>query len=212
MGKERRSRLERGFHPRIGRTGGPWGAGLYRTVGFSTHGSARVRASSDSWAYRRFPEENEPSSLTRPPSLTPCPPLIPHSLLAPGRVEQVHPVLGSPGWVSDPIRTSFRTHVRDREALCAADGPPPGPEVEGVPPCVEEGGILLPDSAAKPPNWGKVLAVGPGRLSKEGDLLPMNVKVGDTVVVPEYGGITLKLDDEEYHVFRDEDIMGVIQE
>mmetsp|Transcript_15504 Transcript_15504/g.35282 ORF Transcript_15504/g.35282 Transcript_15504/m.35282 type:complete len:102 (-) Transcript_15504:72-377(-) len=73
-------------------------------------------------------------------------------------------------------------------------------------------GILLPDSAAKPPNWGKVLAVGPGRLSKEGDLLPMNVKVGDTVVVPEYGGITLKLDDEEYHVFRDEDIMGVIQE
>jgi len=73
-------------------------------------------------------------------------------------------------------------------------------------------GILLPESAAKPLNWGKVLSVGPGRLSKEGDLLPMNVKVGDTVVVPEYGGITLKLDDEEYHVFRDEDIMGVIQE
>eukprot|EP00913_Durusdinium_trenchii_P007019 g6603.t1 len=40
----------------------------------------------------------------------------------------------------------------------------------------------------------------------------MNIKVGDTVVIPEYGGVTLNFDNEEYHVFRDEDIMGVIQE
>eukprot|EP00434_Breviolum_minutum_P010937 symbB.v1.2.009643.t1/scaffold617.1/size180324/9 len=73
-------------------------------------------------------------------------------------------------------------------------------------------GILLPEGAKQDPNWGKVLAAGPGRLSKEGELLPMNIKVGDTVVIPEYGGVTLNFEKEEYHVFRDEDIMGVIQE
>eukprot|EP00401_Gymnodinium_catenatum_P012315 CAMPEP_0117536938 /NCGR_PEP_ID=MMETSP0784-20121206/41708_1 /TAXON_ID=39447 /ORGANISM="" /LENGTH=102 /DNA_ID=CAMNT_0005333511 /DNA_START=72 /DNA_END=380 /DNA_ORIENTATION=+ len=73
-------------------------------------------------------------------------------------------------------------------------------------------GILLPQSAAKVPNWAKVLAVGPGRFSKEGERLPMNVKVGDTVVVPDYGGVSMKFDDEEYHVFRDEDFMGIILE
>mmetsp|Transcript_134871 Transcript_134871/g.288562 ORF Transcript_134871/g.288562 Transcript_134871/m.288562 type:complete len:102 (-) Transcript_134871:144-449(-) len=74
------------------------------------------------------------------------------------------------------------------------------------------GGIILPDSVKSDPNWAKVLAVGPGRFSKEGELLAMNVKVGDTVVVPEYGGVTLKFDAEDYHVFRDEDLMGIITE
>eukprot|EP00929_Paragymnodinium_shiwhaense_P046438 TRINITY_DN2363_c0_g1_i1.p2 TRINITY_DN2363_c0_g1~~TRINITY_DN2363_c0_g1_i1.p2 ORF type:complete len:104 (-),score=39.44 TRINITY_DN2363_c0_g1_i1:272-583(-) len=74
------------------------------------------------------------------------------------------------------------------------------------------GGILLPDSAAKAPNWAKVLALGPGRLSKEGERVAMSVKVGDTVVIPEYGGMLLKFDNEDYHVFRDEDFMGIIQE
>mmetsp|Transcript_85870 Transcript_85870/g.135594 ORF Transcript_85870/g.135594 Transcript_85870/m.135594 type:complete len:104 (-) Transcript_85870:73-384(-) len=73
-------------------------------------------------------------------------------------------------------------------------------------------GIFLPDSAKKAPNWATVLAIGPGRVSKEGDLLPMNVKVGDTVVIPEYGGVTVKFDKEDYHVFRDEDIMGLIKD
>mmetsp|Transcript_54230 Transcript_54230/g.129233 ORF Transcript_54230/g.129233 Transcript_54230/m.129233 type:complete len:104 (+) Transcript_54230:87-398(+) len=73
-------------------------------------------------------------------------------------------------------------------------------------------GIFLPDSAKKDPNWAKVLAVGPGRYSKDGELLPVNVKVGDTVVVPEYGGMALKFDTEEYQVFRDEDIVGIVTE
>lgn len=73
-------------------------------------------------------------------------------------------------------------------------------------------GILLPDSAKTAPNWAKVLAVGPGRLSKEGERLFMNVKVGDTVVVPEYGGVSLKFDNEDYHVFREEDFAGIIQD
>mmetsp|Transcript_15637 Transcript_15637/g.18270 ORF Transcript_15637/g.18270 Transcript_15637/m.18270 type:complete len:102 (+) Transcript_15637:89-394(+) len=73
-------------------------------------------------------------------------------------------------------------------------------------------GIFLPDSAKQDPNSAKVLAIGPGRMSKEGELIPMNVKVGDTVLIPEYGGVTLNFDKEEYHVFRDEDIMGVIKD
>merc|ERR1712066_115428 len=73
-------------------------------------------------------------------------------------------------------------------------------------------GVLLPDSAAKAPNWAKVLAVGPGRTNKDGELMPMNVNVGDTVVVPEYGGMTLEFDNEKYHVFRDEGMMGIIRE
>mmetsp|Transcript_32396 Transcript_32396/g.92272 ORF Transcript_32396/g.92272 Transcript_32396/m.92272 type:complete len:102 (-) Transcript_32396:168-473(-) len=73
-------------------------------------------------------------------------------------------------------------------------------------------GILLPESAKDAPNWAKVLAVGPGRRTKEGELLPMSVKVGDKVVIPEYGGMTLKFDNEDYHVFRDEDFMGIIEE
>mmetsp|Transcript_5676 Transcript_5676/g.10423 ORF Transcript_5676/g.10423 Transcript_5676/m.10423 type:complete len:103 (+) Transcript_5676:69-377(+) len=73
-------------------------------------------------------------------------------------------------------------------------------------------GLFLPDSAMKAPNWAKVLAVGPGRLSKEGELLPMNVQIGDTVVVPEYGGVTLKFDNEDYQVFRDDDMVGIIKD
>mmetsp|Transcript_34752 Transcript_34752/g.80659 ORF Transcript_34752/g.80659 Transcript_34752/m.80659 type:complete len:103 (-) Transcript_34752:182-490(-) len=73
-------------------------------------------------------------------------------------------------------------------------------------------GILLPETAQPAPNWAKVLAVGPGRRTKEGELLPMSVKIGDTVVVPEYGGMTLKFDNEDYHVYRDEDFMGIVQE
>eukprot|EP00932_Pfiesteria_piscicida_P005338 SRR837773.15247.p2 GENE.SRR837773.15247~~SRR837773.15247.p2 ORF type:complete len:112 (-),score=53.19 SRR837773.15247:76-387(-) len=73
-------------------------------------------------------------------------------------------------------------------------------------------GILLPDSAAKAPNFAKVVAAGPGRRTPKGELVPMGVKVGDKVVVPEYGGMTLKFDDEEFQVYRDEDIMGILTE
>eukprot|EP00405_Crypthecodinium_cohnii_P006950 CAMPEP_0194782706 /NCGR_PEP_ID=MMETSP0323_2-20130528/78833_1 /TAXON_ID=2866 ORGANISM="Crypthecodinium cohnii, Strain Seligo" /NCGR_SAMPLE_ID=MMETSP0323_2 /ASSEMBLY_ACC=CAM_ASM_000346 /LENGTH=191 /DNA_ID=CAMNT_0039721539 /DNA_START=71 /DNA_END=647 /DNA_ORIENTATION=+ len=73
-------------------------------------------------------------------------------------------------------------------------------------------GLFLPESAAKAPNYATVLAVGPGGRTREGQVMPMNVKVGDKVVVPEYGGMTLKFEDEEFQVFRDEDILGVLNE
>mmetsp|Transcript_33718 Transcript_33718/g.93334 ORF Transcript_33718/g.93334 Transcript_33718/m.93334 type:complete len:103 (-) Transcript_33718:72-380(-) len=73
------------------------------------------------------------------------------------------------------------------------------------------GGILLPESAKQEVNQAKVLAVGAGRRNQKGELLPMGTAVGDTVIIPRYGGTEVKLDDEEYHIYRDEDIVGVIK-
>mmetsp|Transcript_51669 Transcript_51669/g.160313 ORF Transcript_51669/g.160313 Transcript_51669/m.160313 type:complete len:103 (-) Transcript_51669:98-406(-) len=73
------------------------------------------------------------------------------------------------------------------------------------------GGILLPDSAKQEVNQAKVLAVGVGRKNLKGELIPMNTTVGDTVVIPRYGGTEFKIDSEEYHIYRDEDIVGIIK-
>merc|ERR1712046_556365 len=68
------------------------------------------------------------------------------------------------------------------------------------------GGIMLPESVQAKINEATVVAVGPGGRTKDGDTIPMAVKVGDKVMLPEYGGTAVKLNDEEFHVFRDEDI------
>eukprot|EP01026_Neomeris_dumetosa_P008027 TRINITY_DN125197_c0_g1_i1.p3 TRINITY_DN125197_c0_g1~~TRINITY_DN125197_c0_g1_i1.p3 ORF type:complete len:103 (-),score=16.12 TRINITY_DN125197_c0_g1_i1:70-378(-) len=73
------------------------------------------------------------------------------------------------------------------------------------------GGVLLPDSGAKK-NEGVVVAVGPGWQNKEGQLVPCSVKEGDTVLLPEYGGHTVKLGEEEMQLFRDEDILAVLED
>ncbi|KAL4394214.1 hypothetical protein AHAS_Ahas02G0129600 [Arachis hypogaea] len=61
-------------------------------------------------------------------------------------------------------------------------------------------------------NSGKVIAVGPGLRGKDGNLIPLAVKEGDTVLLPEYGGTEVKLADKEYYLYRDEDIMGTLHE
>ena len=72
-------------------------------------------------------------------------------------------------------------------------------------------GIVLPDTAKEKPSKGRVEAVGPGKYSDKGDLLPMQVKVGDLVVFAKYAGTELKLDGEEYLVLRGmTDIIGII--
>mmetsp|Transcript_58339 Transcript_58339/g.116853 ORF Transcript_58339/g.116853 Transcript_58339/m.116853 type:complete len:103 (+) Transcript_58339:89-397(+) len=73
------------------------------------------------------------------------------------------------------------------------------------------GGILLPDSAKQEVNQAKVLAVGAGRRNQKGEVIPMATKIGDTVIIPKYGGSELTLDSEEYHIYRDEDIVGIIK-
>nr|WP_199065192.1 co-chaperone GroES [Chromobacterium sp. ASV5] len=72
-------------------------------------------------------------------------------------------------------------------------------------------GIVIPDSAAEKPEQGEVLAVGPGKRLPDGTLLPMQLKAGDQVLFGKYGGQTVKLDDQEYLVLREEDVFGVIE-
>jgi len=72
-------------------------------------------------------------------------------------------------------------------------------------------GIFLPEQAKQVINQATVIAVGEGRILKDGERIACSVKPGDSVIVPEFGGMTLKFDDEEYQVFRNEDIVGVMK-
>ena len=73
---------------------------------------------------------------------------------------------------------------------------------------VTKGGIFLPDTAKEKPQEGKVLAVGPGRLSDDGKRIDMDVKVGDIVIYSKYGGTEIKIDDEELIILRESDILA----
>ena len=73
---------------------------------------------------------------------------------------------------------------------------------------VTKGGIVLPDTVKEKPQEGKVLAVGPGRLSEDGKPIPMGVKVGDVVIYARYGGTEYKIDDEEVIILRESDILA----
>jgi chaperonin GroES len=73
-------------------------------------------------------------------------------------------------------------------------------------------GILLPESAEKEkPEKGKVIAVGPGRRDEKGNLIPLSVKVGDTVLFKKYGPDEIKVDDKEYLICKEEDILAIIE-
>ena len=72
--------------------------------------------------------------------------------------------------------------------------------------------MLLPESAQSKLNEGIVLSVGPGKRDKDGALLPMGVKPDDKVLLPQYGGNDVTLGDEDFTLFRDEDILGVLKE
>jgi chaperonin GroES len=71
-----------------------------------------------------------------------------------------------------------------------------------------KGGIFLPDTAKEKPQDGKVLAVGPGKMSDEGKRLPMDVSVGDVVIFAKYGGTEIKEDGEELIILREADILA----
>ena len=73
------------------------------------------------------------------------------------------------------------------------------------------GGIVLPDSATEKPVQGEIVAVGKGKILENGDVRPLDVKVGDTVLFGKYSGTEIKIGGEEVLVMREEDIMGVIE-
>jgi len=72
-------------------------------------------------------------------------------------------------------------------------------------------GIVIPDTAAEKPDQGEVVAVGPGKRNDRGELVAMDVKVGDRVLFGKYSGQTVKVEGEEFLVMREEDIMGVVE-
>jgi chaperonin GroES len=75
---------------------------------------------------------------------------------------------------------------------------------------VKKGGIIIPDSAKEKPQQGKVIAIGTGKQDKDGKVIAFNVKVGDTVLMPKYGGTEIKLDGKDYQIMREEDILGIL--
>jgi chaperonin GroES len=77
---------------------------------------------------------------------------------------------------------------------------------------VSPGGIVLPDTAKEKPKKGKIVAVGPGKLMDSGDISPLEVKVGDSVVFEEFGGTEITIAGEDYTILREEHILAVLTE
>ena len=73
------------------------------------------------------------------------------------------------------------------------------------------GGIIIPDTAKEKPHEGKVVAVGPGRTDENGEIIKMNVKVGDNVLYSKYGGTELKYEGEEYIIMSESDILAILE-
>jgi len=70
-------------------------------------------------------------------------------------------------------------------------------------------GIVLPDTAQEKPQSGVVLAVGPGKTTDEGKVVPTTVKIGDVVIYAKYGGTELKVEGKEYLIVRESDILAI---
>jgi chaperonin GroES len=75
---------------------------------------------------------------------------------------------------------------------------------------VKAGGIIIPDSAKEKPMEGKVVAVGTGRVEKDGVTIPLQVKVGDRVLFGKYAGTEIKIEDKEHVILREDEVLGVI--
>ena len=74
-----------------------------------------------------------------------------------------------------------------------------------------KGGIIIPDTAKEKPIEGKVVAVGEGRIRKDGKKIPMEIKKGDRILFAKYGGTEVKIDEEEHLMMREEDVLAIIE-
>ncbi|MDJ0624075.1 MAG: co-chaperone GroES [Desulfocapsaceae bacterium] len=73
------------------------------------------------------------------------------------------------------------------------------------------GGIIIPDSAKEKPAEGEVVAVGPGKLSDQGERMTLQVKEGDRILFSKYGGTDVNIDGSEYLIMREDDVLGVVE-
>jgi chaperonin GroES len=74
----------------------------------------------------------------------------------------------------------------------------------------KRGSIIIPDTAKEKPMEGKVIAVGTGRLEKDGKRIPLEVKVGDRVLFGKYAGTEIKIDDNDHVILREDEVLGII--
>ncbi|MDR3677959.1 MAG: co-chaperone GroES [Acidobacteriota bacterium] len=74
-----------------------------------------------------------------------------------------------------------------------------------------KGGIIIPDTAKEKPQEGEVIAVGNGRKTEEGKIVPLDVKAGDRILFGKYSGTEIKIDNQEYLIFKEEDVLGVVE-
>jgi len=72
-------------------------------------------------------------------------------------------------------------------------------------------GIIIPDSAKEKPQEGTVIAVGKGKVTEDGKVLPLDVKVGDKVLFGKYSGTDIKIEGNEYLMMREDDVLGVVE-
>lgn len=73
------------------------------------------------------------------------------------------------------------------------------------------GGIIIPDAAKEKAQIGEVIAVGEGKIKEDGTRQPLDVKVGDHIIFGKYGGSDIKIDSEEYVIFKEEELYGIIE-
>ena len=74
----------------------------------------------------------------------------------------------------------------------------------------KRGGIIIPDTAKEKPQEGEVIAAGPGKRDEQGKIIPMDVKVGDKILYGKYSGTEIKIEDADYLIMHQEDILGII--
>jgi len=76
---------------------------------------------------------------------------------------------------------------------------------------VRKGGIIIPDTAKEKPQEGKVIAVGNGKLNEDGKRIPLDVKAGDKILFGKYSGNEVKIDEEEYVIMKEEDVLAILE-
>ncbi|KRT67958.1 MAG: chaperone Hsp10 (GroES), part of GroE chaperone system [Candidatus Rokubacteria bacterium CSP1-6] len=75
----------------------------------------------------------------------------------------------------------------------------------------KHGSIIIPDTAKEKPQRGKVVAVGNGKITDEGKKIPLDVKAGDRILFSKYSGSEVKIDNEDYLIFREEDVLAILE-
>ena len=76
---------------------------------------------------------------------------------------------------------------------------------------VTKGGIILPDTAKEKPQQGKIIAVGSGKHTEDGKIIPLELKAGDTILFGKYSGSEIKIEGTEYLIMKEDDVLGLIE-